>query len=221
MLRRRPSKANLRTSVIVPCVNAHANLLPELLAYVIAQSVRPDEVVISISGAVTAPPHVRAYAEGCPFPVRILASALRANAARNRNRASDASTGDVLIYQDADDLPHPQRVEIIKHVFETYELHHVMHHFTKSEGAQSPKWSHYALPAAVHTDPSFVFYYDVTNGNVATSRALHRAVHWPENVSVGEDVHFNKAAYERFPGATGVLKLPLLFYRQHLSGTRY
>ena len=35
----------------------------------------------------------------------------------NRNCACEKASGDIFITQDADDIPHPQRIEIIKYMF--------------------------------------------------------------------------------------------------------
>ena len=215
----RPQRLQLRTSVLVPCVAKHTGLIPELLAHLAAQSTKPDEVVIAVSGCRT-PDDVRNYAVLQPFPVRIDDRHVTANASVNRNRASDLATGDVFIYQDADDLPHPQRVEILKQLFEEYDVDHVMHAFTHGGWMQG----NYHIPSILHTaryETAYRFHSGITNGNPATSRAVHGSVWWDHGRNVGEDVFFNQSVYARFPGRKAVLDLPLLLYRQHLSGTRY
>jgi hypothetical protein len=43
--------------------------------------------------------------------------------------AEELCLGDIILYQDADDLPHPQRVEIVKQYFETHDIVHLTHSY--------------------------------------------------------------------------------------------
>src|SRR6185295_8415761 len=51
----------------------------------------------------------------------------------SRQLGSDNSTGEVLIYQDADDLPHSKRVQIINHLFENNDILHLNHSYCYSD----------------------------------------------------------------------------------------
>ena len=211
----------MRASVLIPCVARHIGLLPELFNHLARQTVRPDEVVVSVSGAATMPTAVANAAALHRFPIRILPQPGFANAARNRNLAADASKGELLIYQDADDLPHPQRVELLRALFETYEIDHAVHYFTRQHWSPGERYEARTVGSEAQGEDQFVFSYHVTNGNPATTRGVHKTVWWPENLNVGEDVHFNTAACAKFRSRSAVLRLPLLLYRQHLSGTQY
>ena len=206
-----------RVSVVVPCSSKHVQHLPEILRELAMQTSPPDEVVVAVSGVATAPAH-RAPAR-IPF-LRILASAAPANAAQNRNRGTAASTGSVIVYQDADDLPHPQRIELLRHLFDAFDVDHVMHGF-RSGREVDPEWrstrrSLDQLAREAVRRPDYVFEYATTNGNPAVSSRVAHAVQWPEHLAVGEDVAFNRAACDA-SRACVVVPWPLLHYRQHLS----
>lgn len=216
LIPKKPSK--VRTSVLIPCAGKHIALLPELVATLRAQTRSPDEIVIAASGCpLSSLPNVDA---------QVIHSPDRITAGANRNRAAAVASGDVLIYQDADDLPHPQRVEIIAGLFESYEIDHLLHYFyylkdeasrfTLDDAAARSRY-HAALMSEVGYKTGLVEY--VANGNAAVTRAIARAVQWPEHPGIGEDQAFNRSVYARTK-RTAVVPLPLLTYRHNLSSFR-
>ena len=214
----KPQKKNLRTSVVVPCCHKHVRLLPELLSYLDRQSRAPDEVIISLSGC---------DVPSLPPGVCVLHSAMPCTAGQNRNRGSDAAVGDLIIYQDADDVPHPQRIEIITNLFETYEVEHLMHGYIYTRDSRGPNsFPDETLPASLKEIAARCAYRPepapstlVTNGEVAIARTVFRAVRWPEDAGAGEDLQFNRMVYARFK-QTVTLELPLVIYRHEFSSFR-
>lgn len=180
------------------------------------QTVKPDEVIVSISGTTNAP----AIAGKLPFRVRILTDGAKAYAGKNRNRTASAATGDVLIYQDADDVSHPQRVEIVKHLFSHFFVEHLLHGYTRS--AVTPTWlaQRFVRPADRARYEPYSYTHEFHNGNAVTTREVFRHVRWAEDVPRGQDVVYNHAVRQRFPNRMVRLSVPLLAYRQHLSTTR-
>lgn len=217
ILRSRKIPWRCRVSVVVPCAARHASLLPGLIAALERQTSRPDEVVISISGVAASP-----KMSSRTFPLLCASTSGPANAARNRNVGSARASGDVLLYQDADDLPHPQRVEIIRTIFGRLEIDHLMHGFVYENslsGGFTRRHDVNNLHDRVRGRRAYAFELGLTNGNPAVSKKLATAVRWPEERSVGEDVAFNQAACAR-SGRSGVLSVPLLLYRHRLSAGR-
>lgn len=206
-LDKREERPRLSVSVVVPCAQKHVVLLPELVAALGAQTRRPDQIIIAVSGCEVAalPPIVGA---------EVVHSATPCTAGANRNRGSAAASGDVLIYQDADDVPHPQRVEIIAGLFEKYRIDHLMHHYYR----QAPKPEEFSIKEAAKKTryrerPTAG---SITNGNPAIARNMLGFVSWPEYPQVGEDVEFNAKIYA-ITKWTAVTELPLLTYRHNLS----
>lgn len=195
----------LSVSVIVPCAPVHITHLRQLVDMLQTQSRKPDQIILAISGC-----------EISAFPIvdaDITHSREAHTAGSNRNRGSVAANGDVVIYQDADDVPHPQRVEIIAGLFEKYQIDHLMHFYNRSV---DPCTSFSLDEAANRTTYRTDLAADVTNGNPAVARTLLLSVRWPEYARRGEDVEFNRAVYARTK-RTAVVELPLLTYRQKLS----
>src|SRR6185436_18764768 len=114
---------------LIPCHPAHFVFLENLLQCHAQQTVVPDEVVISLSQGWKIPERARSdlTSREWPFKLVLLTHAHKLCAGENRSMAADNSSGDLLICQDADDLPHPQRIEIIKHLFEHFEIDHLRH----------------------------------------------------------------------------------------------
>lgn len=204
-------KTQLRVSVIVPCCSRHVRLLPELLDSLSRQTRKPDEIILAVSGIThSALPSLDA--------AQVICDPVARSSGWNRNRGSEAAVGEVFIYQDADDVPHPQRVQLIAHLFETYEVEHLMHGYLYRTGDMAPLSIDEAATNSVYSaepDASTC----VTNGNVSITRSVFDVVKWPERLGTGEDQEFNREIY-RFFKRTVTTRLQLLLYRHDLSSFR-
>lgn len=222
-VRARARRLTLRTSILVPCIGKHAHLLPELIANIDRQVVAPDEVIIAISDARSAQvPQLRSARS---YKLVILADSAPAYAGKNRNRAADQSTGDLLIYQDADDIPHPQRVAVAREVCERFDVQHLMHTYEHHRvPASFATWLAKRFPpehaAASALYERYTYTHQFTNGNIITTRGIFRRVRWPESLARGQDVAYNKAVALAFPKTMARISVPLLGYRQYLSSAR-
>ena len=206
----------LTVCVVIPCAAKHEALLPALIQRLARQTSRPDQILVAISGTSRVPEL------GATFPTRVLVDPVTRNAAQNRNRATAHVTSDIVLYQDADDLPHPQRVELVRAAFERFAIKHLMHTFATPPATT---WEHdrfdhtYAL-GLLRYKPTYDFEFGLTNGNPAVATSLlRRGARWPEHLRIGEDVAFNVQACALSGGRNAALPLPLLLYRQSLSAT--
>ncbi|MFK8250876.1 glycosyltransferase family 2 protein [Ancylobacter terrae] len=91
--------ASRSVSVVIPCYNA-ASFLAETLESVLAQSLRPDEVIVVDDGSTDGSAEV---AGGFPALVRLVRQE-NSGVAVARNRGVAASRGDVIAFIDADDV---------------------------------------------------------------------------------------------------------------------
>ena len=205
-LDKRDHRPALTVSVIIPCTQKHVAHLPALINALRAQTRKADQIVVATSGC--------AAAELPTLDADVVHSSTPCTAGSNRNRGSAAARGDVVIYQDADDLPHPQRVEIVAGLFEKYQIEHLMHFYYRlTPGSDEFSVKEAAKRTRYRTKPTAG---GITNGNPAVARAVLRAVQWPEYPQIGEDVEFNARAYAHTKW-TAVTELPLLTYRHNLS----
>ncbi len=115
--------------MIIPCVAKHFPYIFTLLQHFQEQTSPPEEIVISVSeiGQISEDELLRVEEYPWKFEVKFLKHSGKKSAGQNRNLACEIATGDLIICQDADDIPHPQRVEIVKYIFENYYVDHLLH----------------------------------------------------------------------------------------------
>lgn len=196
------SEESPRISVIIPCDSAHIQYLPELLNALEMQSYIPDEVIISISNSCNKDdfPISLIQQSNFSFSLKILRSSKRQFAGENRNIAVSASTGTLIICQDADDLPHQQRVEIIKKLFQKTSFDFLVHLFLAP--LDEPAITQYAKYYESLNFPTDVHEYL----NITPMMDLHHLQHLnpeffkrylPNQIPSLSGVHFGNCAFKR------------------------
>lgn len=197
------SNPNLKTSIIIPCCATHAEHLYALVRMYEQQTELPDEIVISLSESHKVPQDIidALRNETWRFPVKLLLSQEKLFAGHNRNIACENASGDIFICQDADDLVHPQRVEIIKYFFKKYKVKHLMHRFVVLKRDEASSLYSYKDLREIEFDfpKTFAETYvreGITNGNVAIAKTVFNKIKWPSTPR-GQDTEFNKEVYAR------------------------
>ncbi len=223
---KRPEAHDKTISVIVPCYYKHARYLPSLLRMYENQTKLPDEVIISLSEIQRVDLSILRELQGelWAFPVVLIGSERVQSAGENRNIAGRAAWGDVLVCQDADDIPHRQRIEVISYFFNTYDVDHLMHRFNYIQMGSDSAFTFEEYPDL--SQIQFVQMNDwktalqgrfLTNGNISIARHVFEILKWPDK-NVGEDIAFNDMAYYRFRHCIA-LRCFLYGYRQYLSSS--
>jgi glycosyltransferase involved in cell wall biosynthesis len=125
----------MRIGVAIPCYKGHIQYLKRCLDSIEAQTVQPDEVVISCSSSTNDDfPELR-YS----FPFTIIVIPEKRNAGQNRNTAASKLNTDIISFFDADDVMHPQRLEAIRKCFQNDpECGIVLHNFKKADSFDTP-----------------------------------------------------------------------------------
>lgn len=118
-------------SVVIPCIPKHFGNLDNILNAFRTGTKQPDEVIVALSesGSISQEQLDSLSSKGvnlCTIPEV-------GSSARNRQNGSNLATGDIIIYQDADDLPHPRRVEVINWFFEISDIVHLNHSYYKGD----------------------------------------------------------------------------------------
>lgn len=93
-------------SVVIPVFD-RTDYLAEAIDSVAAQTVPPDELLVVVDGSTH---DLTSVVASCPIPTRVLSRPPGGPGAA-RNTGSDAATGTVLAYLDADDLWCPEKLE--------------------------------------------------------------------------------------------------------------
>ena len=115
----------MKIGVAIPCFDKHLTYLFLLLDSIEAQTVMPDKVCVSCSSTATFPSS-RKYS----FPLEIVLTNEKRNAAQNRNIAMDRLREmDYISFMDADDIMHPQRIEVLRNVFEEQNCQMILHNY--------------------------------------------------------------------------------------------
>jgi glycosyltransferase involved in cell wall biosynthesis len=215
-----------RVSVLIPCHPSHFPLLEELLHAYAYQTTLPEEIVVSLSQVDQIDPLLIQAIESknWPFALILLKTSQKCAAGTNRNSAARASSGDILICQDADDLPHPQRVEIVKYLFEHYPMHLLIHSYAspgqeffpyEKEAVQLQLLNPEILNSGIPN--GFGGYIPIHHGNVSLSRTLAQRLSWDGTFRAGEDLSFNIRAWHLYSRQCFASSLPLVLFRTHLS----
>ena len=222
---KREEPLELKTSIIIPCTANHFQHIGLLLEKYAQQTHLPDEVVISLSQVEWLLEETISAVETFPWPfrVKILRHTGKRSAGMNRNLACTVASGDLFLCQDADDLPHPQRVEIVKFLFERYVIDHLIHAWVE-EGEEWP-----AIPAKEALKLRYFKHYDdidivyragssvrFHNGNVCLLSFVAKERQWEDVLAYDKDKQFNRGVYETFKNHA-VTTCPLIAYRNRFS----
>lgn len=211
----------LRASVIIPCHSIHAVHLLSLLSRLEEQTLLPWEVVIALSDLDEVPTHILERLVQTPrvFPVMLITSRKVLYAGQNRNLACRHAQGDIIICQDADDIPHPQRVEMISYFFEQYNCDLLVHTFLRTEEKKSIVFSYYEdFESVKRVNPEnyeTVVKNAIVNGSIAAKSGILKKYLWPSSCR-GQDVTFNRMLFNHIPNRL-LIYAPLYAYRHYLS----
>lgn len=208
---------DLKTSVIVPCHYKHVKYLNNLLKSYEKQTKLPEEIVISISESyLVSNLTKRLQLSKWKFPVRFCLSNEKLTAGQNRNIAANHSKYDLLVCQDADDLPHPQRIEFIKYFFKVLDIDHLLHYWASST---------LLFPILISDISKVKYTYcptwneiwkmgPIQMGNPCIRRKVFNKLRWQKEKA--EDYYFTYNVYKS-PLKRVIVEFPLYLYRLNLT----
>ena len=102
----------MKLGVAIPCFINHIEQCYVLLESINQQTRIPDQVVVSCSSSKETDFIKREY----KFPLIVITTEDKQIAAQNRNAAAKLLDTDIIAFMDADDIMHPQRIEILLRV---------------------------------------------------------------------------------------------------------
>jgi hypothetical protein len=219
----RENKLDISVSVIIPCYHKHFHFLQNLLEEYSKQTELPNQIVISISEAKKIPASeiTKLKNSKWPFEVKILVTNRQLFAGQNRNKAAANASYEILVCQDADDIPHPQRIELIKYAFNNYQIDFLMHLHSYEENILNFIYQ-------IEQDPlSNLKLFKLENdqfdgeshGTTALTKNVFNEFKWPNN-PFSQDRIYNHNLFKN--GYTKhVLQIPLNFYRKQYSSADY
>jgi glycosyltransferase involved in cell wall biosynthesis len=131
----------MKIGVAVPAYIGHVGSLFNLLDSIQNQTILPDKVVVSCSSSKDSDFDMDIYYEkikNYTFHLQIITSEEKKCAAQNRNiAASSLSDMDYISFIDADDVMHPQRIEILLKVFQEENSDIILHNYSNYENIEN------------------------------------------------------------------------------------
>jgi glycosyltransferase involved in cell wall biosynthesis len=146
-------------SVVVPVYPPHFRFLPDLVGQLDRSIVISNynlEIIICAS-EVTIGDQTLLNGLECKYPLTILPSTSRQNAAENRNRGWDIAKGKYIFFMDADDLYHPYRFQFMINYLEHHPDTNLLCHSYLWLNETSPEWYNY------HFDQVDTTNYEITS----------------------------------------------------------
>jgi len=124
-------ESSLSIGIVIPCYIYHLPKLELLLDSINSQTIKPSKVIVSCSSTKSEQMYINCHKYN--FPLFILTTEMRLNASQNRNLGSSYIDTDIISYFDADDIMHPQRIEIILNSFQKYNPNIILHSYLCNE----------------------------------------------------------------------------------------
>lgn len=104
--------------VVIPCHKPYIPLLKECLDSIELQTSKPDKVIVMCSSSL--PEDIPQY--NYSFPLEIVTREDVHNQANNRNEGVKRMNTDIVSFFDADDVMHPQRIEMIRKYMTDHDI---------------------------------------------------------------------------------------------------
>lgn len=127
----------MKVSFCAPATFRHHFLLQSFLQRINSFIDKPDEIVISFSevDSVEKEEHLKSCSSNLTdIPVRLIFNKEKKLAGGNRNVCIENASHDLLIFSDIDDVCHPSRIRVIKHIFENNkEICHLTHSYVRTQ----------------------------------------------------------------------------------------
>ena len=189
-----------------------AGFLRDQLASFVAQTRRPDELVVSDDCSTDATVRIlEDFAAAAPFAVRVERNSVQLGLHRNFERAITLASGDLVLISDQDDVWYPHKVETVAAAFESrpdlLALHHDEHIFDQDSGC--------ILPGTLLERTAHLGGWDVMAavGNCTAIRRSFLPVLWPFPQEFGYDDWIN--GLPELLGARLLIDMPLQHWRRH------
>lgn len=182
----------MKFTLCITCWSQDVHMLNQTLSCFKSQESHPDEIIVvgnQLNEIKVADSAIKTFAEPT-----------RRSPSFNRNKGAEIASGDVIIYHDVDDLPHPQKIQFIKKAFTEHDVDAFVHGF--SEGMMYPyrygdleieriskiKQDQY-LHSDICTDG------DLHHGHLSIKKELVNEFKYNEAIFFGEDADFIKRVF--------------------------
>ncbi len=213
----------MKISVIIPCAIQHINLLNNNIKSIIEQLNKNDEIIISISEYnIKYEPIVKS------LNATIILHKEKKTCGENRQACVNVATGDIIVSHDADDDMHPQKISIIKHLFDKYpNLNHLQHTWLSHEKNREcfKKIAPIGAFETINPDNIQIIPWNLSqviesgfvlaSGHQSFRKKVLEKVSWTDKKR-GSDDKFNRSVNKEYGGCY-IIKYHLTRYNQYLT----
>lgn len=216
---------NNTITVVIPCHYLHFNHLDNLLKILNAQSKLPNEVIIVLSEANKLKKDKINALKEKKFKYKLILHEINeiSYAGNNRYIGSKKGSGNIIIFQDADDIPHKQRIELIDHVFLKYQnINHITHSYREEKDINNQKkyikgkTEAIKIEFNIFNDHVLTDSYKITNGNIAIRKKIIDEIDWLKERKRGQDIGLNRIIFRKYKSFIHI-NVPLLYYRRRFT----
>lgn len=214
-------------SVIIPCHYEHFDFIPELLKHYNTHTLFPGEIIIVISQANKIKNKIRNAIKNIggsnfSFKTKWIKLSGKSLAGNSRKIGVKNAKGDIIILQDADDLPHIQRTEIIYNLFKKYrKIVFICHKWTKNGIFRQFDKLHkpnIVFPKInIFRKKRFRKRNHIANGNIAFKKKIVNKIDWFIRLKRRQDIATNISLIDKYKGKYIFIREELLFYRNSNS----
>lgn len=112
----------MKTTVFIPALPKSLKNLNNIIEVYNNGTVKPDEIIINISMVNNDIVKYLMDLKNLQYNIKLFTHQYKMDAGTNRQMAKYLATGDIILYQDDDDIPSERRVEIVKNFFEHTDI---------------------------------------------------------------------------------------------------
>lgn len=127
----------MKKSVVIPSTDKHFKYLDKVLLSYADQTMKPEEIVVSIAnGHLVNKEEIRKIKDKYSWyfeNIEIILHDRVVPEGPNRGEGTKVASNELIIYNDSDDLAHPQRVKIVDTIFNKYDINHLNHSYSFEE----------------------------------------------------------------------------------------
>lgn len=127
----------MKKSVVIPSTDKHFKYLDKVFLSYADQTMKPEEIVVSIAnGHLVNKEEIRELRNKYSWyfeNIEIILHDRVVPEGPNRGEGTKVASNELIIYNDSDDLAHPQRVEIVDTIFNEYDINHLNHSYSFEE----------------------------------------------------------------------------------------
>ena len=116
----------MKISIVIPLYPPHFSYIPKILNQLEKQTIQPDEIIIAASEVINQDELKKNINND---KIILITSKDKQPVGINRNMGMNVANGDIILFMDADDIYHNEKIEITKYFFSNYNCDLFLHSY--------------------------------------------------------------------------------------------